>query len=122
MPVQGAAAPAAAAATAPDAAASATAAAGVPELGSAAPDSAAAEAPELGSAAPDSAAAGAPELDRRIKFTYIVATILHLSYLTHAEFIHDVWDEADALGPLERDSVAVSLSTTEIGSYPAWKL
>ena len=30
----------------------------------------------------------------------MVATILPLSYLTHAEFIHDVWDEADALGPL----------------------
>ena len=26
--------------------------------------------------------------------------ILHLSYLTHAEFIHDVWDKADAPGPL----------------------
>ena len=30
----------------------------------------------------------------------MVVTILHLSYSTHAEFIHDVWDKADALGPL----------------------
>ena len=26
--------------------------------------------------------------------------MLQLSYLTHAELIHDVWDKADALGPL----------------------
>ena len=45
--------------------------------------------------------------------------MLQLSYLTHAEFIHDVWDKADALAPWERDSVAMSLSTIEIGSYPA---
>ena len=38
--------------------------------------------------------------DRRIEFAYIVATMLQLSYLTHAELIHDVWDKADALGPL----------------------
>ena len=30
----------------------------------------------------------------------MVATMLQLSYLTHAEFIHDVWDKADAPGPL----------------------
>jgi len=57
--------------------------------------------------------------ERRIKFAYMVAMILQLSYLTHAESIHDVWDKADAWAPWERDSAAVSLSTTEIGSYPA---
>ena len=45
--------------------------------------------------------------------------ILQLSYLTHAESIHDVWDKADAWAPWERDSAAVSLSPTKIGSYPA---
>ena len=30
----------------------------------------------------------------------MVAMILQLSYLTHAESIHVVWDKADAPGPL----------------------
>ena len=54
--------------------------------------------------------------ESRIKFAYTVAMILQLSYLTHAESIHDVWDKADAPAPWEIDSVVLSLSTIEIGS------
>ena len=52
----------------------------------------------------------------------MVVIILQLSYLTHAEFIHDVWDKADALGPLGERLSCCGCGMQHPGTLAPWQI